>query len=303
MKLITQPEDGLLPLLSAIRKAKKTIDIVIFRFDRKELEKALGQAVTRGVVVRALVARTNRGGEKRLRKLEMSFLDAGVTVCRSADDLTRYHGKIMIVDGVLYVLGFNYTDLDLRSRSLGVITREKGLVKAAQQLFEADATRQPYEATNDRLVVSPENTRRLLTQFIKGAKKELLIYDMKVSDRGMMKLLRDRVVAGVDVRVIGNAKPIEGVEVRKLNMRQHIRAIVRDRKMLFLGSQSLRRLQIEGRREIGLIAPRPKLVAAVASVFEEDWASLKPKEKEKATGKASKGKPKDAGKALEAVAG
>ena len=44
--------------------AKKTIDIVIFRFDRPEVEKALEAAVDRGVAVRALIAHTNQGGEK-----------------------------------------------------------------------------------------------------------------------------------------------------------------------------------------------------------------------------------------------
>ena len=34
MKLIIQPDDGITPLLLAIKKAKKTIDVVIFRFDR-----------------------------------------------------------------------------------------------------------------------------------------------------------------------------------------------------------------------------------------------------------------------------
>ena len=64
VKLIIQPDDGLTPLVKAVRNAKKTIDIVIFRFDRVELEKALEAAVARGVVVRALIAHTNRGGEK-----------------------------------------------------------------------------------------------------------------------------------------------------------------------------------------------------------------------------------------------
>src|SRR5512145_1746457 len=113
-----QPDDGLAPLLKAVRKAKKIIDIVIFRFDRTELEKALEAAVARGVVVRALIAHTNRGGEKRLRKLELKMLAAGLQVARTADDLLRYHGKMLIVDGELYVLGFNFTKLDIdKSRS------------------------------------------------------------------------------------------------------------------------------------------------------------------------------------------
>ena len=70
MKLIIQPGDGVAPVVRAIQKAKKTIDIVIFRFDRSDIERALHAAVKRGVVVRALIAHTNRGGEKRLRKLE-----------------------------------------------------------------------------------------------------------------------------------------------------------------------------------------------------------------------------------------
>ena len=93
MKLIIQPDDGLAPLLKAVRKARKAIDIVIFRFDLADLEEALEAAVARNVVVRALIAHTNRGGEKTLRKLEMRLLKSGVIVARTADDLPRYHGE------------------------------------------------------------------------------------------------------------------------------------------------------------------------------------------------------------------
>jgi phosphatidylserine/phosphatidylglycerophosphate/cardiolipin synthase-like enzyme len=74
VKLIIQPDAGLTPVVKAIKTAKKTIDIVIFRLDRAEIEKALRTAVERGVVVRALIAHTNRGGEKTLRKLEQRLL-------------------------------------------------------------------------------------------------------------------------------------------------------------------------------------------------------------------------------------
>jgi phosphatidylserine/phosphatidylglycerophosphate/cardiolipin synthase-like enzyme len=41
VKLLIQPEDGVAPLVAAIRKAKKSIHIVVFRFDRAEIETAL----------------------------------------------------------------------------------------------------------------------------------------------------------------------------------------------------------------------------------------------------------------------
>jgi cardiolipin synthase A/B len=50
--------------------------------------------VPRGVVVRALIAHTNRGGESKLRKLESRLLKAGATLSRTADDMVRYHAKL-----------------------------------------------------------------------------------------------------------------------------------------------------------------------------------------------------------------
>ena len=100
------------------------MEIVIFRLDVKDVTIALEAAVARGVAVRALIAHTNKGGEKQLRKLEMRLLAAGVTVSRSADDFLRYHGKMLLIDGrQLHVNGFNFTWLDIdRSRSFGAVT-------------------------------------------------------------------------------------------------------------------------------------------------------------------------------------
>ncbi len=144
MKLLEQPGGGVKPLVQAMDRAKERIEISIFRFDRSELEKAMIRAVGRGVIDHALIAYTNRGGEKNLRQLEMRLLEHGVNVARTADDLVRYHGKFMIVDrNELFVLGFNFTYLDMEhSRSFGLITHESKLVKEAVNLFDADTKRQ-----------------------------------------------------------------------------------------------------------------------------------------------------------------
>jgi cardiolipin synthase len=274
VNLIIQPDDGLAPLLQAVRHAKNKIDILIFRFDRTELEKALESAVGRGVVVRALIAHTNSGGEKTLRKLELKMLAAGVICARTADDLLRYHGKLMIVDDELYVLGFNFTKLDMeKSRSFGVITKDPKLVKEASTLFDADSTRQPYTATHDRLVVSPETSRKALKEFIEGATKQLLIYDGKISDRAMLKALQARAKDGVEIRVLGKvSKGAERIDARKLpGMRLHVRAMVRDGTTAFVGSQSLRKLELDGRREVGVIVSDTAVAKRLQEVFDSDW--------------------------------
>jgi phosphatidylserine/phosphatidylglycerophosphate/cardiolipin synthase-like enzyme len=298
VKLIIQPDAGVAPILTAIKSARKSIDILIFRLDRGDVTRALCAAAARGVAVRALTAHKNRGGEKSLRKLEMQLLEGGVTVSRTADDLVRYHGKMMIVDGrSLHVYGFNFTALDIgKSRSLGLVTRNQKLVHEALKLFEADFNRQPYTVGYDRLVVSPDNARERLARFLKAARRQILIYDPKITDDAMLRILSAKAKAGVDVRIIGKVEAKWQLKGEKLpGPRLHVRAIIRDGRHAFVGSQSLRKLELEKRREVGLIVNNHKTVRQMTSLFEEDWAATD-------AGRKAAKKAEKAVKAEEAVA-
>jgi len=303
MTLIVEPDDGISPVVSAINKAKTSIDIGIFRLDRGDIGKALKRAVARGVPVRTLIAHTNHGGEKKLRKLEQQLLETGASVRRTDDDLHRYHNKIMIIDRkTLYVLGFNYTALDIdKSRSFGVITKKPELVREAIKLFEADSLRQPYVPGPKAFLVSPMNARDRLTHFLNGARKDLMIYDPKLTDPSMIRVLHQRVAAGVSVRIMGKlGKRGSGLKAEKLpGKRLHVRAIVRDGKQIFVGSQSLRKLELDGRREVGVIIADRRVVARLAATFEADWAKtdIAIKDAKEATKAEKSGGEESSGKA------
>jgi cardiolipin synthase len=292
MKLLIQPGDGVAPIIKAISHAKSSIEIVIFRFDQREVEHALAAAVSRGVAVHALIAHTNKAGEENLRKLEMRFLGTGVTVARTADDLVRYHGKMLLIDRrELFLLGFNFTHQDIdRSRSFGLITRNRDLVREAVRLFEADVKRHPYEPGSDRFIVSPVNARQRLGAFLKGARKQLLIYDPEVSDPEMIAILEERGKAGVEVRIIGKlTRKSQRIATKKLNIRLHTRTTICDGKAAFLGSQSLREMELDSRREIGVIFQDTATIARMKEIYEEDWErkeSAEPREETKPDGVA-----------------
>jgi phosphatidylserine/phosphatidylglycerophosphate/cardiolipin synthase-like enzyme len=275
VKLIVQPEADVVPVVQAIRSARRYIDIFIFRIDREEIVHALCAAAQRGVRVRALIAHTNQGGKQDLRHVEQLFLAGGVTVARTASDLLRYHGKLMVTDETLYLLGFNLTKLDIeKSRSFGIATRDQRTVKEAINLFEADSKRQVYVPSRSNLVVSPETSREMLGKFIRGARHHLAIYDVKVQDPGMIKLLNERAQKGVEVRVLGSMKqPGDDVVVRPFRgLRLHVRAIIRDGTRAFVGSQSLRKAELDRRREVGLLINNPTVSRKLLQVFESDWA-------------------------------
>jgi phosphatidylserine/phosphatidylglycerophosphate/cardiolipin synthase-like enzyme len=301
VKLLIQPGEGIMPLIKGINAAKNSVEIVIFRFDRGEVQRALANAVKRGVFVHALIAHINRMGEANLRKLEMQLLASGVTVARTADDFLRYHGKMMIIDRrELYLLSFNLTYLDIeRSRGFGIVTSNRKLVQEAGRLFDADTKRKSYEARLSTLVVSPANARKQLATFIQGAKKELLIYDPKISDPAMIRLLMDRAKAGVAIKIIGRlTRKSSGLTVRKLSpMRLHTRTMIRDGRAAFVGSQSLRELELDGRREVGIIFRDSEVVGKLAGTFKEDWSEI-----EKAKEPARKEEAEPAVKAAKRVA-
>ena len=297
MKVLVQPDDGANPILTAINRAKKSVEIVIFRLDRKQFEEAIRSAAGRGILVRALVAFANRGGEQQLRRLETRFLDSGVTVTRTSDDLVRYHAKMMIVDRkTLYVLSYNYTTLDIEhSRAFGIITRNKALVQEAIKLFEADTARKPYTPQLNNFLVSPLNARKQLAEFIRKAKKELLIYDPKISDTQMVRLLVERQKAGVEIKIIGRlGKKAGALNARRLQeIRLHTRTIIRDRKDAFVGSQSLRKLELDSRRELGLIVKERGVISKLAETFEKDWEANEGREEKTKAPVREKHKPID----------
>lgn len=275
MKLIIQPDDGIAPILAAIKNAKKSVEIAIFRFDRKDVEAALKAAAAhKGVTVTALIAFANRGGEVRLRNLEQRFLDAGIIVARTADDLIRYHDKYILIDRrTLYVLSFNFTHLDVdHSRGFGIVTTHAAWIGEALRLFKADSARTLYTAKSDTFVVSPSNSRKVLEAFLKKAKKQLLIYDPRISDKTMIKILQERAKAGVEIKVIGSVAGRSPVEVQGLKRgRLHTRMIIRDGRQAFVGSQSLRPLELDARRELGLIVQDARTVKKLMDTFETDW--------------------------------
>ena len=80
-------------------------------------------------------------------------------------------------------------------------------------------------------------------------------------------------IRALDLRIIGKVGSNCQVKHEKYpGKRLHIRAIIRDGRRAFLGSQSLRRLELEKRREIGVIVTDESVVRQMQKVFEEDWA-------------------------------
>ncbi len=281
LSLIIQPGDSFFPIVDAIDNAKHTIKMTIFRMDDPIVRDALMAAVARGVNVQALVARESKGWIKKNKKLAESLSKIGVSVRTPRSNnrkIKRFHYKMMTVDDVVsLILTFNPTQKNLHyARDFGILIRDHDITDELNRLFDADWHNKPYKPGNVPLVISPHNSRKRLIDLVNSARQTIRIMDAKLQDSEVMGLLLRKAAAGCNVQVISRDdfydEVVPNLHVRKLaRFKLHAKCIVVDRQRFFVGSQNLRRVSLDRRREVGIIIDDPAMAGRIERVFNEDW--------------------------------
>ncbi len=283
LSLIIQPGDSFFPIVDAIDSASKSIKMTIFRMNDPIVRDALTYAVARKVKVQALVAPTSKGWTKRNKKLtdELSKIGIEVRMPRvKKDKIKRYHYKMMTIDdSQAMILTFNPTQKNLHyARDFGLLIRDNVITTELSRLFDADWHGQPFEPEDLPLVISPNNSRSKLVGLLASAERTIRILDAKVEDHEIMGLLLKKASAGVDVRIISRKthydEAVANFHVRKLaRYKLHAKCVTVDSSRFFVGSQNLRTVSLDRRRELGIIVEDDAMTRRIERVFDEDWAN------------------------------
>jgi phosphatidylserine/phosphatidylglycerophosphate/cardiolipin synthase-like enzyme len=276
--LVIQPGDSFFPLVSAIDSARKFIKMTIFRMDDPVVRDAIARAVNRSVRVQALVAPESKGWNKRNRKLGDELAALGVEVCFPANHkIKRYHYKLMVIDGrESLILTFNPTRKNLHyARDFGFHLKDESIAAEIDRLFDADWQGREFRPDDLPLVISPDNSRKKLTEMLSSATRTVRIMDAKLRDKKILKLLADKAASGCDVKVIG---PEPGVVLPErlrfqpmVRYKLHAKCVVVDTTLTFVGSQNLRSPSLDRRRELGFIVEDSIVARRIERTFDEDW--------------------------------
>ena len=287
VSLIVQPGDSFFPIVNAIDRAQTSVNITVFRMDDPIIQQAMVEAVRRGVRVRALIATSARGWGEANKKLLKDARKAGIEIKEPAGDSkkTRFHYKIMMVDGrQSLVFTFNPTRENLHyTRDFGVILYDDETTSELNRLFDADwndAAFAPRPASN--LLVSPYTSRTGMEELLKSARKSIHLWDAKVEDPAILRILRDKVAAGLDVRVLGDDKSPFGSGAGEpgykaiTRFKLHAKCILVDGEVASVGSMNLRTQSLDRRREVAIIVRDEHLVKKLTDVFTADWEQKAP---------------------------
>jgi len=283
LSLIIQPGDSFFPIVDAIDSATQNIKMTIFRMDDPIVRDAMSYAVARGVKVQALVAPSSKGWNKRNKKLadDLSKLGIEVRMTKSRKEkIKRYHYKMMTIDDLQsLVLTFNPTQKNLHyARDFGLLIRDQEITTELNRLFEADWHGNVFKPKDLPLVISPYNSRKKLIELLESAERSIRILDAKVEDQQVMGLLLRKASTGCDVRLISRDtfydQVVPNFSVKKLaRYKLHAKCVIVDGRRFFVGSQNLRAVSLDRRREVGIIVEDDATSRRIERVFDEDWVN------------------------------
>ena len=254
-------------LVMPSKARRRSLDIIIFRFDLKPVEKAIEAAVERGVAVRALIAHTN----SRRREAAAAARTAHARGGRHGQPHRRRSGALSRQDDDrrprraarlrLQLHGARPQEPQLRRRR----RRTASVVQEALRLFEADVAAPGIRARRSTTASSsaPRTRASSWRRSSSARRSQLVIYDPKLSrpaDDPAAAPARRR-PASTSASSARSASAAATCACRRCpGERLHVRAMVRDGDTAFVGSQSLRALELDARREVGLIVRDAKVV-------------------------------------------
>lgn len=253
-RLVVEPWERRDAVVEAIRSASRSVALAVVRCNDPNVLEAIGEAIDRGVHVRALLPARSLGWGHYPEGLAGLFSQMGVEVHRYAPRV-HYHAKYLVADARLAFVGtFNFVKRSFeRTSDFGVMTDDPEVVAAIGELFETDCQHASLDGSQPRrVIVGPDHARERLAELLTSARERICLVDHKLSDPSMRALLRSRESDGLKVDVLGR------IDVRPF--RAHGRLMVIDDRLAVVGSGALSTRSLDERREVAIVSETPSTV-------------------------------------------
>jgi cardiolipin synthase A/B len=290
--LVVLPDDGMTPLLAAIRGAKESILVKMFLFTEPRLIRALAAARRRGVKVRVMLNPARRSGESDNDAARRRLKAEGIAVRDTHPAFDVSHEKSMVIDGrIAFVESHNWAPKNFgETRDYAVITRDPREIEEVRAGFEADWSRSDFDSGEKRLIWCRGNGRERLARFIDAAADYLYLQNERYQDPTIIERLVAAHGRGVKVHVMSlpphalkEKKLLEGVaglrvmddtgiKIRKLKgLHLHAKMLLADGKRAIVGSMNIAPGSFDSRRELAIETEDRGVVRRLERTFRADW--------------------------------
>ena len=291
LELITEPQAGVAPVLSALRGARHQVEIVMYEDEDSQVNAALAADERRGVKVRVLLNGGYYGQGSAQNQSAYGYLQAhSVPVKWTPSYFALTHQKTLLVDGRAYILTFNLTpEYYASSRDFGVIDTIAADERAVEQTFDADWSGRRITAPDGADLLWSPGSEQAQVSLIESAQGFLDIYNEEMDSTPIEQALEADAKRGVNVEVTMTYESswsgafsqltAAGVHIRTYSASAplyiHAKMIL-SASRVFVGSQNFSSTSLEKNRELGLITSNPTIRASLRRTFDADYAGASP---------------------------
>ena len=290
--LVVLPDDGMTPLLAAIRAAKESILVKMVLFTEPRLIRALAAARRRGVKIRVMLNPARRSGESDNDDAKRRLRAAGISVKDTHPAFDVSHEKSMVVDDTFaFVESHNWAPKNFgETRDYAVITHDEREVEEVRAGFEADWKRSDFGSGERRLIWCRGNGRERIARFIDAARDYLFLQNERYQDPTIIERLVAAHARGVKVHLMSlpphalkENKLLEGVsglrvmadtgiKIHKLKgLHLHAKMLLADGKRAIVGSMNIAPGSFDSRRELAIETEDRSVVRRLERTFRKDW--------------------------------
>lgn len=283
-ELIIEPDAGREPLLSALHKARSSIDVVMYGMTDTRMIHALIAEKNKGKTVKILLEPHPYKYEKENDYAAKLLHASDVNLQWTSPDFQLTHQKTFIIDHHdAYIMTFNLTRASFKNeRNFALKIDDPLMVKEIEKVFLADWKHQPVTTHHPDLIWSPEKSQEKIISFILGAKSSIKMYAQNVSDHQVIGALAKIAREGKRVEIILAKQPAHmkkkldylkrsGVMLH-FNHRYYIHAkvIIVDDKKALLGSINMTYPSLRKNRELSVVTRDPNIVRQLVATFKKD---------------------------------
>jgi PLD-like domain len=260
--LRTSTADRRRTILDVLRRARRRIELSVFRCDDAQVFAELARATARGVQVSVLMTARAKGRPGALETLRAALGATGAAVHLYTNPSMKYHAKYIVVDDGPAIVGSGNFTTKCFERTLDalVLTHDPEVVAGLRALHAADCQGAPLpQALSPRLIIAPERSREVLAALLANAESSIRIIDPKLCDPRMMSLLSARRNDGLTVEIF------DGPRIGALE--SHGKILLVDDRIAVVGSLAFAPVSLDLRREVAIATHDPEALAHAARLF------------------------------------
>jgi phosphatidylserine/phosphatidylglycerophosphate/cardiolipin synthase-like enzyme len=294
VRVLVQPDDGVLPVIELIAAAQQSVLIKQFTFTHPAILQAVVAAHRSGRTVRVMLNPHRSSGDRANDTTESILREQNITVAWSNPRFAVTHEKSMLIDETHALIAtFNFCEKYFTvTRDYGLVIEDFAAIAEIRACFDADWIHAPFHpSTDSNLIWSNTNSRLLMSRFIDSARETLDIQHPKFVDATILDRIAHARDRGVKVRLLSGGKHgisewdvldtfsalriLERLNVhvhKQKNMRLHAKLLIADDERALVGSMNIDRNAFDLRRELGMVVSDRGAVQRLRSVFDDDWS-------------------------------